>query len=270
MNALVSRTGERLSHARVGDGCRLAYRFDGPEDAPVLVLAHSLGADVGLWTPVLPALTTRFRVLRYDSRGHGASDVPGGAYSIDRLGRDVEELLDRLHLDEVSFCGVSMGGMVGQWLGVRAPERIERLVLASTSPYMGPPERWQDRIDTVERNGVAALVEGTLERWFTPAFGQRAPRVIEETRAMLLATPPVGYGGCCAAIRDMDLRPTAKAIAPPTLLIAGADDPATPPSVAEALAARIADARVVTLEASHLANVEQADAFARAVLEFAA
>lgn len=255
--------------AILGDGTRLAFRLEGPPRRPVLVLSHALGLSLELWDAQLPALTEHFRVLRYDSRGHGASDVPPGAYSLDRLGRDVVELLDVLALDRVHFCGLSMGGMVGQWLGARAPERIERLVLANTSPYMGPPEGWQSRIDEALHRGMSTLAEAALGRWFTAGFAARHPEAIRPIREALLATSPAGYAACCAALRDMDLRPTAPLIRPPTLLISGTQDPATTPQVIQSLArAMPGTSRVVLLDAAHLANVEQPEAFTRAVLDF--
>ena len=256
-------------HVTLGDGCRLAYRLDGPEGAPVLVLSNSLGTHLQMWAPQIDAFAGLFRVLRYDSRGHGASDAPPGAYSLDRLGRDVVELLDALRLGRVHFCGLSKGGMVGQWLGMRAPERIGRLVLANTAAYMGPPSGWQQRIETVLRDGMHAITEAVLERWFTPQFRASAPGRVAAVRDMLLTTAPAGYAGCCAAIRDMDLRVTAPLVAVPTLLIAGARDPSTPPATAQELARLLPERpRVVTLDAAHLSNVEQPDAFNRAVLDF--
>jgi 3-oxoadipate enol-lactonase len=255
-------------HIAVGDGCRLAYRLDGPEDAPVLVLSNSLGTTADLWAPQMPAFAQRFRVLRYDSRGHGGSDVPAGAYSIDRLGRDAVELLDALGLEQVGFCGVSLGGMVGQWLGVHAPDRLHGLVLANTAAYMGPPPNWQARIGTVKETGMTALTDGVLERWFTAGFRQRTPEAVAPVRAMLLACSPDGYASSCAAIRDMDQRPTARLITVPTLLISGLSDPATPPSDAAFLNRAIEGSRVVSLEAAHLSNIEQAEAFTAAVLAF--
>lgn len=254
----------------LGDGCRLVYRFDGPEGAPVLLLSNSLGTRLDMWAPQMAALARRFRVLRYDSRGHGASDVPPGAYSMDRLGRDAVELLDALDLQKVDFCGLSQGGMVGQWLGVRAPQRLGKLVLANTAAYMGPPSGWQGRIAAVGQGGIAAVVEGVIARWFTPGFVTGSPEKVAPVRDMLLGTDPAGYVGCCAAIRDMDQRVTAPLVRAPTLVIAGAEDPATPPELGRWLASTIPGARCVELAAAHLSNVEQAEAFTGALLDFLA
>ncbi|GJG88072.1 hypothetical protein tb265_32530 [Gemmatimonadetes bacterium T265] len=257
------------THVTVGDGCRLAYRLDGPAGAPVLLLVNSLGTTLDAWAPQAAAFAGRFRVLRYDARGHGASDVPPGAYSLDRLGRDAVELLDALGIARAHVCGLSLGGMVGQWLGARAPARVGRLVLACTAPYMGPPAGWQERIDAVLREGMGAVVDGVLGRWFTPGFRARSPGAVAPVRAMLLSAAPAGYAGCCAAIRDMDLRPTAPLVTVPVRLVAGVHDPVTPPEQAAAIARALpGGAEVVRLDAAHLANVEQPEAFARAVLDF--
>ncbi len=251
------------------DGCQLAYRLDGPEGAPVLVLANSLGTNREMWAPQLASFAAHFRVLRYDMRGHGESDAPPGAYSLDRLGRDVLELMDGLKISRAHFCGVSLGGMVGQWLGVQAPDRLERLILANTTAYLGPPSGWQTRIRLVLTEGMEAVTENLLPRWFTPAFLSSRHPEVERLRTMLLGTPASGYAGCCAAIRDMDLRPMSGLIQVPTQVILGTQDPATPPAMAEALArAMPKPTQVVRLEAAHLSNIEQPDGFNRAVLGF--
>lgn len=258
-----------MEHVTLGDGVRLAYRFDGPDDAPVLLLSNSLGTDHGMWAPQIAGLTSSFRVLRYDQRGHGATGSPVGAYSMDRLGRDVLELLDALGLEQVHFCGLSLGGMTGQWLAHRAPGRIGRLILANTSAFMGPPSGWQARIESVLADGMAPLAQASIARWFTPAFPSRNPEAVAAIHTMLLANDPVGYAGCCAAIRDMDQRPTARLNRLPTRVIAGADDPATPVSDSQALVDAMADARLVVLRsAAHLSNVEQAEAFLQVMLDF--
>lgn len=257
-----------LRHFETGDGCRIAWRVDGPSEAPTLLLSNSLGTDVSMWDPQIEGWIKRFRVLRYDSRGHGASAAPAGSYSMDRLGRDVIELLDSLGLEQVDFCGLSMGGMVGQWLAIRAPERLRGLVLANTSPFMGPPSAWQDRIDGVTREGVEPLAAASISRWFTSDFPVLAPAAVEGIRAMLVANNPAGYAGCCAAIRDMDMRSLLGLIRTPTLVIAGRYDPATPPPHGEALASGIVGARLAWLDAAHLSNVECPEEFGQLVNEF--
>lgn len=252
------------------DGCRIAYRFDGPEEASVLLLSNSLGTTMAMWDPQMAAFAQNFRVLRYDSRGHGQSGSPVGGYSMDRLGRDAVQLLDALELQTVDFCGLSKGGMIGQWLGVRAPERIRKLILANTSAYMGPPSGWQGRIDGVRANGMAPLVEASIARWFTPEFPGSAPDAIAPIRDMLTACDPQGYVGCCAAIRDMDMRPTTALIQSPTLVIAGTQDPSTSVADGRWLADTVNNGRLVEIDAAHLSNVELPDDFAVAVREFLA
>jgi len=251
-----------------GDGCRLSYQCDGPADAPVLLLSNSLGTDMRMWAPQIESFTKSFRVLRYDSRGHGASDSPGGAYSIDRLGRDVVELLEALGVEQFDFCGLSLGGMVGQWLGVRAGARLRRLVLANTAAFMGPPSGWQTRIATVRAHGMAPVADASIARWFTQGFAAVMPEAVEQVRAMLLATDPNGYAGCCAAIRDMDQRATTRLIAAPVLVITGAADPAVAADGGWELADGVQNGRLVELAAAHLSNVEQPDGFARAAMDF--
>lgn len=255
-------------HIMTGDGCRIAWRFDGPADAPVLLLSNSLGTNSDMWAPQMAAWTERFRVLRYDQRGHGQSDAPPGGYSMDRLGRDVTELLDALGIWTVDFCGLSLGGMVGQWLGIREPGRLRRLVLANTSGFMGPSTAWDARTDLVRREGMAPLAQASVERWFTQGFQTSDPAAIAPIGAMLQATDPQGYAGSCAAIRDMDMRRAGTLITVPTLVIAGEQDPATPLPHSEALATVIEGARLVRLPAAHLSNVECPEAFGQEVLAF--
>lgn len=250
------------------DGCQIAYQWHERPSAPVLVLSPSLGTAMSLFNPQLVAFKEHFSVLCYDPRGHGASDVPAGSYSLDRLGSDVIELLDHLAIPRAHFLGVSLGGMTGQWLGYRASERIGRLILANTSAYMGPPSGWAARISTVLEHGMAAMAEPVLERWFTPGFRASGNPAIRAIGHLLEETAPAGYAGCCAAIRDMDLRPTAPLIGAPTLVIAGLQDPATPPDHAGFLAQAIPGAQLLELDAAHLSNVECPARFNHAVLEF--
>src|SRR6267143_2379478 len=249
-------------------GTRIFHRFDGRPDKPVLVLSNSLGSDLGMWDPQMVPFAERFRVLRYDRRGHGQSAVPPGPYRIEDLGRDLLGLLDALGLQRVHYCGLSKGGMVGMWLGVNAPDRLERLVLCNTSAYLGPPELWNARIEAVRKSGMQAVVPQVLERWLTPEFRARAPETVEKVRRMLLATPPEGYAACATAIRDMDQREAISEIRAATLVVVGARDPATPPEHGRQIAERVRGAKVVELPAAHLSNVEAADRFTAAVLEF--
>ena len=257
-----------MNHTHLEDGCRLAWRMEGPQHAPVLVLAHALGASSAMWQPQAAALGDQFRVLRYDSRGHGASDITPGPYSIEQLGRDVLGLIDALGLEKVSFCGLSMGGFVGQWLGANAPHRLHRLVLANTAAYMGPPEAWTARIETALQQGMAAVAEGALARWFTPSYLEAEPQAVERIRQVILANAPQGYAACAAAIAVMDQRQSLRKITVPTLVIGGSEDPATPLACAEELHAAIPDSRLAVLQAAHLSNIEQADRFNALLREF--
>ncbi|SDY53256.1 3-oxoadipate enol-lactonase [Micromonospora pattaloongensis] len=238
----------------------LHHVVEGPADAPVLLLGNSLGSTLAMWEPQLPRLAEQFRVVRFDTRGHGRSPVPTGPYALADLGGDVLALLDRLGVARAHFCGLSLGGMVGMWLAAHAPERVDRLVLCCTSARLGPPEGWAERARAVRAQGTVAVADAVLQRWFTPGFTSRKPDRVAALRAMVAQTPAEGYAGCCEAIADMDLEPVLPRIAAPTLVIAGADDPATPPAHAETIAAGIPDARVTVLtDAAHLANVEQSD-----------
>ena len=251
-------------------GDKFNCRVDGSPDAPVLVLSNSLGTNLSMWDAQMPALTARFRVLRYDTRGHGVSAVTPGPYTIGELGRDVLKLLDALKIRRAHFCGLSMGGMISMWLGVHAPDRIGRMVLANTAPKIGTPEMWNQRIDNVRKGGMEAIVDTLLERWFTAAFRARAPEAVARVGAMLRATPPEGYMACCAAVRDMDQRDAIAGIRHPTLVIVGTHDAVTPPAEGRATAERIRGARYVELDAAHLSNVEAADRFTAEAVAFIA
>jgi 3-oxoadipate enol-lactonase len=249
-------------------GAGIHCRFDGAADAPVLVLSNSLGTDLGMWDAQVPELARAFRVLRYDTRGHGASTAAPGPYAIDLLGRDVIGLLDRLGIERAHFCGLSLGGMTGMWLGVHAPARLHRLVLANTAARIGSPETYNARIDQVRAGGMGAVSQAVLARWFTPAFAARHPDRIADMRRMIERTPAEGYAACCAAIRDMDQRDAVAAISAPTLVITGIHDLATPAADGRFLAERIKGATCVELDAAHLSNIEAAPAFTAALLAF--
>ncbi|TCT12703.1 3-oxoadipate enol-lactonase [Tepidamorphus gemmatus] len=250
------------------DGTRIYHEISGSAGKPWLVLSNSLGTRLEMWDGQAAALADDFRILRYDSRGHGRSDAPAGNYTIERLGRDVLTLLDALGIARARFCGLSMGGMVGMWLGINAPDRLDRLVLCNTGARLGPPELWSQRIEAVASAGMAAVTDAVIERWFTPEFRAARPDKVAPVRRMLLDTPAAGYAGCCAAIRDMDQREAVTSIRIPTLVIGGSRDPATPASMAEELASSIPGARLSILEAAHLSNIEQEEAFNDTVSTF--
>lgn len=249
-------------------GSRLFYRWDGPESGRAVVLSHALGANHSMWDANMPALAARHRVLRYDSRGHGASDIGQGPCDVDRLGRDVLELIDALGLDTIDFCGLSMGAMAGVWLAAHAGARVRRLVLANTSVHFDKPEALNARIAAVRWGGMAGVAETMLERWSRPVFRSADPVADDRLRQMLLGTSADGYIAACRAVRDVDQRHLLGRIAVPTLIIAGKDDPATPPGHAHYLRDHIRGARMVELEAAHIANIEAAAAFNAALIDF--
>ncbi len=230
----------------------------GPAGAPVVVMGSSLGTSLNMWDGQL-ALAERLRIVRFDHRGHGRSPVPPGPYEIADLGRDVLELMDALEIERASYCGLSIGGMVGMWLGANAPERIERLVLICTSAHLPPASGWRDRADAVRAAGTVDVVaDAVVARWLTPDYAEEHPELMAELRAMLVATDPTGYAECCGAIERMDLRDQLARIAAPTLVISGASDEATPPEHQKLIADSIAGARLETIDpAAHVAPVEQ-------------
>jgi 3-oxoadipate enol-lactonase len=249
-------------------GTRIHYRMDGTRGKPVLVLSNSLGTDHAMWDSQMGALRPHFCVVRYDTRGHGQSGVPPGPYTIEQLGRDGVALLDHLEVPRASFCGLSLGGLTGMWLGVHAAARVERLVLANTSAYIGPADLWNQRIDKVNAGGMAAISDAVLARWFTPEFVAREPATLARMKAMMERQPAAGYVACCAAVRDADLRDSVARIAAPTLVITGMHDVATPPAQGAWLAQQIPGAARVDLPASHLSNIEAAQGFDAALAAF--
>jgi 3-oxoadipate enol-lactonase/4-carboxymuconolactone decarboxylase len=248
------------------DGCRIYYRLEGAASAPLLVLVHSLGADHGMWDPQMPALLRRFQVLRLDLRGHGASDVPDGEYTMPQLARDVLAAVDTTGRNRFAYCGLSLGGMIGQWLGANAADRLEAVVLANTSPRMADPSIFDARRRTVLDQGMRAIEEAVMQRFISLASGTPAA---ESVRNVLLSTDPKGYAGCCSAIRDMDHRPLLAGIKVPVLVIGSDDDQSTPwTGHGEVLAQSIPAARQVKLPGAHLSNIERPASFTSALFDF--
>lgn len=270
------------------EGLKINYLLEDSEDenAPVLVFSNSLGATLNMWDAQAAALSRNFRVLRYDTRGHGQSSVTHGPYSISQLGRDVLDLLDTLHLDRVHFCGLSMGGMIGMWLAVNAPHRLQKLALSNTAAKIGTAETWQTRIDTVQKHGMSAVLSAILDRWFTSDFREQHPAAVAPAERMILNSNTEGYIANCAAVRDFDYRDNLNVIRIPTLVIAGAHDPVTTPADGQFLARHIPGARLATpppalrsdlselryveLPAAHISSIEAPSQFTTALKSFLA
>ncbi|MFG1301773.1 3-oxoadipate enol-lactonase [Xanthobacter sp. V3C-3] len=246
-------------------GERFRVEFTGPEDGPPLILSHALGLDLAMWDAVVPLLARRRRVVRYDARGHGESAAPDQVYSMGDLGRDVLAIMDRLGLASADFCGLSLGGMVGQWLALNAPARLTRLVLANTTAHAAPVRFWDQRIRAVRREGLAPIADAVVDSWVSPAFRAAAPQRVAMVRAQVAATPPSGYMGTCCAMRDMDFRRDLARIRTATLVIVSEQDRSTPPGWGEAIAEAIPGARLERLAGGHLSALEQPEAFVRAV-----
>jgi 3-oxoadipate enol-lactonase len=250
------------------DGCLINVSVEGRDGGPTLMLSNSLGCTLQMWEPQMKALTQVFRVIRYDRRGHGKSSVAPAPYTMERFGRDVLAILDDLNIEKVHWCGLSMGGMVGQWLGANAPERFGKLILANTSCYYAEPIKWLERIDAVKKGGIAAVADGVIAGWLTQDFREREPDITARMKAMLLATPVEGYLACCEALSTLDQRALLPKIKSPTLVIAGRHDQATPISAGELIRSNIPGASMTIIDAAHISNVEQPHAFTDAVVGF--
>lgn len=257
-----------MPFAKIGN-THLFYRLEGESGRPVLILSHSIGTDHGMWEPQIADLLPHFQVLRYDIRGHGASDVSSGDCTIELLGHDVLALADDLNLPKYAFCGLSLGGAIGQWVAANAPGRVNGLVLANTSPQFGPPANWETRIKMVREGGMAAIADMAMQRFFSAETLAGGNAYASSVRSVLLATDPAGYVGCCAALRDVNHNSLLRKISVPTLVIVGERDVSTPwTGHGEILAREIPGAKAVHLPAAHLSNIERPRAFTLALLEF--
>lgn len=251
------------------NGARIAYRIDGPEGAPAVMLSNSLMSTHAMWDPQVAALTERFRVLRYDTRGHGRSEVTPGPYTIELLADDAAALVEATGLGAVHFVGLSMGGMVGQQLAVRHPRRVLSLSLCDTASEMPPRSMWEGRFETARRQGIAGLVDSTIQRWFVPSFIAREPDAIAWVRSMILETTPEGYIACASAVRDMSQTHILRQIRVPTQVIVGRDDPACTLAASQLLHAEIAGSTLHVIDdAAHLSNIEKPEQFTRLLLDF--
>lgn len=244
------------------------YSLDGPVDAPVLVLSNSLGTTMAMWDSQMEVLRRHYRVLRYDTRGHGRSQVSPAPYSLRMLGQDVLHLLDALKIDKFQFCGISMGGLTGLWLAIHASDRLQKLVVADSAARIGTADGWHARARLVQESGLDAVADGAAGRWFTPAFIACAPDQVQQYVVALRASSPTGYAGCCLALADADLRSEIGTITAPTLLIAGLHDPVTTAADARFMQDAIGGAQYAELDASHLSNIEASADFNKLLLQF--
>lgn len=250
------------------DGVAFNVVVEGQDDAPAILVAHSLGADLTQWDPQMDSLARRFRVIRYDSRGHGHTEATPGPYSVEQLGRDALAVLDAVGVKKTHYLGLSLGGIVGMWLLANAPERIDRAILANTSACFGHPDLWNGRIRHALADGMDSLAGPTMDRWFTRDFHESAPEAIERIAARFRATSPEGYAATAAALRDADLREAIRGVQNRVLVIVGTQDPAATPAAGGLIADSIRGSRLVALDAAHLSNIEAADAFNRAMVSF--
>ncbi len=253
------------------NGINIHYTLDGPVTGPVVMLSNSLASNLTMWNPQMPVLTARYRVLRYDTRGHGGTKAPVGPYTLETLAEDARGLLHALGIPRVHFVGLSMGGMIGQFLGLESPELLQSLVLCDTMSRVPPEAKplWEERIHTAHTQGMAPLVEPTVARWFTAPFRAQHPEVVDQVRSMIRSTPPEGYAGCCHAIARLDLTERLQAIMLPTLIIVGEDDPGTPVAAPRTIQEQIPGSALVILPSTaHLSNLEQPETFNQALIQF--
>ena len=244
------------------------YKIQGTPNSPVLMFSNSLGADLTMWDELVPLLLPYFRVLQYDTRGHGQSELTEGPYTIERLGKDVISLLDQLNIDKVYFCGLSMGGLIGQYLGIHHPDRLHKLILSNTDSKIGTAEKWNERINTINEQGMQAIVDGTMEKWFTPSYHKTKPARVAEMKKIFLANKTAGYSACCAAIGAADFRSEIKKITAETLIITGDEDAVTNVVQAEGLQKEIPNAKLKVFPARHLPSTELPIEYADTLIDF--
>lgn len=253
------------------DGVRIAWRSFGTDDAPAIVMMHSLGSDGSMWAPQIEALVPEFRIIAVDTRGHGRSDAPAGPYAVEELARDVLAVADDVGLTQFHAVGLSLGGQMAMWLAISAPDRLRSVVLANTAAKLGTHEMWQARIEAVTDDGMTSIRDAVLARWFAAGFPERHPDWFAQAQSVFDATDPAGYAGCCAALRDSDLRDAVGGITAPTLVIGGEFDLATPPAEAQWLREHIAGSRLTIFDdAGHLSNLDRAPDFTELVQRFLA
>ena len=250
------------------NGARISYMVEGPLERPTLLFINSIGTTRDLWRQQVPALVGTYRIIRYDARGHGSSSVPPGAYTIEQLGRDALAILDAEDARQAHVCGISLGGLTGLWLAIHAPDRVASLIVANSAARIGTIESWNERIAMVRERGMQGAADMAIPRWFSQEFTRRHEDLVERFRSMVAACPQAGYLGCCAALRDEDLRDAISRIHCPVLVVAGSIDVPTPPEGLRFIHQAIPGSKMLTLDAAHLSNVEQAEAFTSAVMGF--
>lgn len=261
-------SGSSVTHVPVESGLALAVEICGPKDGPVVILSNSIGSSRGMWDEVVERLRPHAGIIRYDTRGHGQSGVATRPFDLARLGRDVLGIMDHLEIGRATFCGLSLGGVTGMWLGANAPDRFSGFVFANTASSFPPPDIWRDRAVAVRKSGMSPLVQATLDRWLTKRFQAAEQARTADIGNMIASTPAEGYAACCEVLAEADESGSLARLQSPVLVIVGEHDPSTPPSRGAEIASAVRDSKIVSLDAAHLSAIEAADAFAGALLQF--